>query len=137
MKVYNPSYFHTVKNNCTHLQATMPNSSQFFFTVEGRHTTGDAIVAAYEAADYGTPEGLANLKMCLAQAICYIDHDTSEHHHRIPASGICCKTEFELSRFTNTCPDCGTDYNSSGQQLADRSVWGEETGEQWCDIQDL
>jgi hypothetical protein len=29
---------------------------------------------------------------------------------------------------TNTC-DCGRDYNSSGQELAPRSQWGEETGE--------
>ena len=37
------------------------------------------------------------------------------------------------ARFTNTC-DCGRDYNMSGQQLADRSQWGEETGENVSDI---
>lgn len=35
--------------------------------------------------------------------------------------------------FTNTC-SCGRDYNMSGQLLADRSQWGEETGESVSDI---
>lgn len=30
--------------------------------------------------------------------------------------------------FTNTC-SCGADYNMSGQRLASRKQWGEETGE--------
>lgn len=34
---------------------------------------------------------------------------------------------------TNTC-DCGADYNMSGQILAPRSQWGEETGESVSDI---
>ncbi len=33
-----------------------------------------------------------------------------------------------------TCDRCGADYNSSGQMLADRSQWGEETGESLADI---
>jgi len=37
------------------------------------------------------------------------------------------------SGFTNTCR-CGADYNMSGQQLAPRSQWGEETGETADDI---
>jgi hypothetical protein len=28
---------------------------------------------------------------------------------------------------------CGAEYNSAGQRLADRSQWGEETGEMACD----
>lgn len=28
-----------------------------------------------------------------------------------------------------SCDKCGRDYNSSGQRLAPRSQWGEETGE--------
>ena len=137
MKVYNSSYFHVVQNNCTHLEAIMPDGSQYFFTVEGLHFTTDALISAYKTTTYGTERGLANLRMCIAEGSYHISRDTSEQRHRIPASGICCRTEFELDRFTNTCPDCGTDYSSSGEQLADRSVWGEETGEQWCDIQDL
>ena len=36
------------------------------------------------------------------------------------------------SGWSNAC-DCGTEYNGSGQQLAPRSQWGEETGESFCD----
>ena len=47
--------------------------------------------------------------------------------------GVCdCGEEVELSHFTNTC-ECGIDYNMSGQLLAPRSQWGEETGEHWTD----
>ncbi len=34
--------------------------------------------------------------------------------------------------FTTTC-NCGKDYNSSGDELAPREQWGEETGEHWSD----
>lgn len=34
---------------------------------------------------------------------------------------------------TNTCA-CGADYNGSGQRLAPREQWGEETGETAADI---
>jgi hypothetical protein len=47
---------------------------------------------------------------------------------------VCCGDELELPDFTNTCPHCGSDYNSSGQRLAPREQWGEETGEHWLDI---
>lgn len=48
--------------------------------------------------------------------------------------GTCvCGEEIEFSGFTNTC-ECGRDYNSSGQELAPRSQWGEETGESLADI---
>lgn len=53
----------------------------------------------------------------------------------IPAVGECnqCGRHVELHGFTNTC-ECGTDYNMSGQELAPRSQWGEETGEHIFDI---
>ena len=44
-----------------------------------------------------------------------------------------CGRDVEFSKFTNTC-ECGADYNMSGQQLAPRSQWGEETGESLADI---
>jgi hypothetical protein len=52
-----------------------------------------------------------------------------------PAVGECevCGRDVELRGFTNTC-DCGADYNMSGQRLAPRSQWGEETGEHISDI---
>ena len=53
--------------------------------------------------------------------------------YRHPAVGECaCGAHVVLANFTNTC-NCGLDYNSSGQQLAPRSQWGEETGEHWTE----
>lgn len=49
------------------------------------------------------------------------------------AEGKCdCGRIVYLSDFTNPC-ECGRDYNMSGQQLAPRSFWGEETGEHWTE----
>jgi len=31
--------------------------------------------------------------------------------------------------WANECERCGTEYNGSGQRLAPRAQWGEETGE--------
>lgn len=44
-----------------------------------------------------------------------------------------CGETMTLTDFTNACR-CGRDYNMSGQLLAPRSQWGEETGEHWSDI---
>ncbi len=49
----------------------------------------------------------------------------------------CCDEWVYCGGFTNTCPSCGTDYNMSGQQLAPRSQWGEDTGESLADILDI
>lgn len=57
------------------------------------------------------------------------------HTYVDPKIGKCiCGSEVILDRFTNTCYDCERDYNMSGQLLADRSQWGEETGESVQDI---
>ena len=50
-----------------------------------------------------------------------------------------CGSEVVLSGFTNTCDNCLTndvivDYGLSGQRLAPREQWGEETGETYADI---
>jgi hypothetical protein len=58
------------------------------------------------------------------------------HHRRYtqPRIGRCaCGEEVALEAFTNTCSQCGRDYNMSGQELAPRSQWGEETGEHWSE----
>lgn len=54
-----------------------------------------------------------------------------KYSYKTPSIGLCnvCNTQVELEHFTNTCDNCGTDYNSSGSQLASRHLWGEETGE--------
>lgn len=51
----------------------------------------------------------------------------------IPVVLCWCKREVWCEYFTNTC-DCGADYNFSGQRLASREQWGEETGETAGDI---
>lgn len=58
-----------------------------------------------------------------------------EHSYWEDAIGRCvrCRAEVILYGFTNTCR-CGADYNVSGQLLAPRSQWGEETGESASDI---
>jgi len=38
------------------------------------------------------------------------------------------------SSWANECDRCGREYNGSGQLLAPREQWGEETGEDWRDL---
>jgi len=88
------------------------------------------------------PAGVENLAMCLRgeDEEGNIIHDngrsTREWSYTEPAVGKCevCNSLVTLDGFTNTCDDCETDYNSSGQRLAPRSQWGEETGESLGDI---
>ncbi len=43
-----------------------------------------------------------------------------------------CGSEIALwSSWANACDRCGVEYNGSGQELAPRSQWGEETGERF------
>lgn len=51
------------------------------------------------------------------------------HSYTEPAIGKCaCGRKVALQGFTCPC-DCGREYNGSGQLLAPREQWGEETGE--------
>lgn len=85
--------------------------------------------------------GKDNLAMCLkgknpktGEKIINAGIEKLTNSYVEPAVGRCaCGREVELSGFTNTCV-CGREYNSAGQQLADRSLWGEETGEHPADI---
>ena len=78
------------------------------------------------------PLGLENYRKCIASG----EKGKFERYERgysHPAIGECsCGNQISLANFTNTCK-CGADYNSSGQLLACRSQWGEETGEHWTD----
>lgn len=84
------------------------------------------------------PAAQENLRKCLSNGFEGRQiHDRgiqrSESTHRVPAVGKCdCGRKVTLDSFTNTC-DCGADYNMSGQCLAPREQWGEETGESWHD----
>jgi len=57
----------------------------------------------------------------------------NEFNYRVPAQIKCCDVWLSLGNFTNTCNKCGSDYNGSGQLLASRRFWGEETGEHWSE----
>ena len=78
-----------------------------------------------------------NLARCLAGLDDMLPMGVSKRSHSYyePAIGECivCQRHVTLGGFTNTC-ECGADYNSSGQALAHRSQWGEETGESVDDI---
>lgn len=86
------------------------------------------------------PLAFENYKKCLKGVLDnskVIDRGVQkyEHHYWEPAIGECtCGCQVELYGFTNTCDDCERDYNMSGQELAPRSQWGEETGESLADI---
>ena len=88
---------------------------------------------------YDTPQKAAartNLNGCLCGEydVVFCGMETREWSYKVPRVGRCsCGEEVELSRFTNTCYKCDTDYNSAGQQLAPREQWGYETGEHWTD----
>lgn len=47
---------------------------------------------------------------------------------------LCCGAWLMCDGFTNTCSQCGQDYNFAGQSLAPRECWGEETGECVADL---
>ena len=72
-----------------------------------------------------------NLLKVLETGSYQIEEFDYDYTYRVPPSLKCCNTWMELSKFTNTCEVCESDYNSSGQLLAPRSSWGEETGEHW------
>lgn len=86
------------------------------------------------------PQAQVNYEACLKGQVDgqeVIDRGIKEYQNSYtePAVGKCdvCGKEVVLEGFTNTCV-CGADYNSFGQRLADRSQWGEETGETAADI---
>jgi hypothetical protein len=78
---------------------------------------------------------LQNLRAGLMPGYAQPYVDRTERRVLKPSIGKCeCGCHVELSGFTNTCSDCGRDYNSAGQLLRDRREWGEETGEHWIDV---
>ncbi|AWP23470.1 hypothetical protein C4901_09110 [Acidiferrobacter sp. SPIII_3] len=87
----------------------------------------------------GRPVAQANYEACCRGAVHgrrveFVGLLEHVQYRRIPAEGRCtCGRLVVLEGFTNTC-DCGRDYDSSGQELAPREQWGEETGESLSDI---
>lgn len=80
------------------------------------------------------PEGLENLRKCESGEYITSPPELNEWNMSYwePAEGkcdVCGETVFLVSSWVNECDKCGTEYNGSGQMLAPRSQWGEETGE--------
>jgi hypothetical protein len=81
------------------------------------------------------PTALASYQRCQTGKVLSRSIQANRWSYTTPAVIRCvCGAEVELHGFTNTCDECERDYNMSGQLLADRSQWGEETGESLSDI---
>ena len=83
--------------------------------------------------------GLENLRMCRANEGNkfygpFRERRVSRHFE--PAEGQCtCGATVYLSlSLVNSCDKCKQEYNASGQLLAPRSQWGEDTGESISEI---
>jgi hypothetical protein len=61
-----------------------------------------------------------------------IHNKWTEFHKGYTIVTCYCRKKVDCLQFTNTCT-CGRDYNWNGDLLANRSQWGEETGEQWSE----
>ena len=88
-----------------------------------------------------SPAALANYALCLSltQAGRMVDEglvmETWQRYEPPVIQCLRCQGEVTLSdAWLSTCPRCGADYNGSGQLLAHRSLWGEETGEHPADL---
>jgi len=83
------------------------------------------------------PAARKNITRCIENlegSFTEVRYRTWEAGYFEPAILRCgCGDEVWLTSFTNTCDNCGSDYNMGGQLLAPREQWGEETGEHWTD----
>jgi len=85
------------------------------------------------------PEAQINWDKCNSGEYDVIDHgvEKEEWDYTHPATIDCnrCGTEITLhSSWANSCDKCGVEYNGSGQQLAPRSQWFEDTNECEADV---
>lgn len=83
------------------------------------------------------PAAQENLEKCVDGTYDVVDQGVQEYTNRYTIAAVLkcdCGAKVQLDGFTNTCDRCRADYNMSGQRLAPRSQWGEETGESLGDI---
>lgn len=67
----------------------------------------------------------------MAQITGFVEEDWSGRMRRFKTLRCDCGTHLTLhDSWSNEC-SCGTEYNGSGQKLAPRRFWGEETGERF------
>lgn len=141
------SYFKDIKKTYSYV-----SNNSYSFQVEGEHKDICKFLIAYKLEriqlwkDWNYNEGVwkAESDQGYINLINVIDSGefdfntyTSEFVQKIPAKVLCCNKWLELHVFTNTCEKCNSDYNTAGQLLVDRSLWGEETGEHYTDLFNL
>jgi hypothetical protein len=84
------------------------------------------------------PAAAANLARCRANPECFRPAYVNRYEWTYKEPGVVrcvCGAEVELaSTWANSCEVCDREYNGSGQLLAPRSQWGEETGETSADF---
>lgn len=109
------------------------------FDYEGKENHG----FAFDCNEQGVPAlkneaSQANYAACLAgfaNGSKVVDRGIKRREHSYFESAVgrcsCGKNVALDSSWANECDGCGREYNGSGQQLAHRSQWGEETGEQF------
>ena len=112
-------------------------STTYYRYFERRDSRGGFIFECDEQGNLLSPH--ENYDLCMTGLVdgeVMIDRGIESRYHRYfeDAIGLCdCGREVYLHGFTNTC-ECGADYNMSGQRLAPREQWGEETGESLSEI---
>ena len=90
------------------------------------------------------PAAYANFSNCLqlTEAGRMVDEGVVDevYRHYEPPVIECLRCQHEVvleDAWLSTCSHCGADYNGSGQLLAPRHLWGEETGEHPADLVNL
>jgi hypothetical protein len=80
-----------------------------------------------------SPCALANYEHCVnpvSNIICTGIKKYTSRHIEPAIARCCCGRSITLeSSWSNSCENCGREYDKNGNQLAPRSQWGEETGE--------
>jgi len=125
-------------------RVTVPHYEIFFQYADSKSLSGFGFTATADgkvdtAVLEKKPAALSNYRKCLSGEFAVKPGQFRfwEHDYIEAAIGKCiCGCTVSLDSFTNTC-ECGRDYNMSGQELAARSQWGEETGETYADLQSL
>ena len=65
----------------------------------------------------------------MKRATGFVEEEWNGRMRRFKTIQCDCGTHLTLYNWWSTECDCGLEYNGSGQQLAPRRFWGEETGE--------
>lgn len=106
----------------------------WFLDVPGDETSVRAAIPCDEHGNMGTLAGArAETVRACREMGCAEEIRISEETVREPAECRCaCGATVVLwDTWATDCQRCGREYNGSGQELADRRFWGDETGERF------